>query len=159
MKVPEYFHVNRNIISGTHNLEHVFSGLEKVPVLKKVFKNKLGRVLEKTKVKIIASKFYLWVDKNSGNIFVARRYLRRGKLWTIYLDIIHELVHIKQFHEGKNLYDTRFDYVHMKTEIEAYYITVKEAKRIGICKKQIRSYLKVPWITRTECEKLFEEVC
>ena len=42
------------------------------------------------------------------------------------------------------------------TEIEAYQITVAEAKRIGMTDEQIIEYLKTEWISDEDLHKLSE---
>ena len=101
---------------------------------------------------------YFYIDSKSGNIIASKKYLQQGVKWMIYLDIIHELAHVKQFRAGKNLYDTKYTYANRKTEIAAYLFCCKEAKRIGLNRKQIINYLKVPWISRKECMELAKRV-
>jgi len=66
------------------------------------------------------------------------------------LDIVHELVHVKQHRKGLDLYDRSVSYVDRPTEIEAYAITVREARRIGLTDVAIFEYLSVDWISSEE---------
>jgi hypothetical protein len=68
----------------------------------------------------------------------------------IYLDVIHELVHVRQFKEGEDLYDRRYAYLERPTEIEAYKVAVEEARRIGMSDQEIVDYLRVEWVTEEE---------
>ena len=61
---------------------------------------------------------------------------------------------VRQFRQGADLYDSRFSYVDRPTEIEAYKLTVKEARRLGMSDSEIADYLLVDWITRKERDKL-----
>jgi len=56
--------------------------------------------------------------------------------------------------QGQNLYDEQKAYVDRETEIEAYRITVQEARRIGLGDDAIADYLRVAWITPEEHERL-----
>jgi len=56
--------------------------------------------------------------------------------------------------EGKELFDKKYSYVDRPTEIEAYAEAVKEAKRIGMTRREIIDYLRVEWITEEEFERL-----
>ncbi|GBC75121.1 hypothetical protein HRbin06_00435 [archaeon HR06] len=76
----------------------------------------------------------------------------------LYLDVIHELIHFKQYKEGKNLYDVRFSYVDRLTEIEAYGIVVEEAKRMGLSEEEIKDYLRVEWISEEEFNRLLKHL-
>jgi hypothetical protein len=82
------------------------------------------------------------VSSANGNIRISAHYMKNGDLRDIYLDIIHELVHVKQFMEGKELRDRNFMYVERPTEIEAYRYAVEEAKRLGMDDKEILEYLR-----------------
>ena len=68
--------------------------------------------------------------------------------------IIHELCHVKQQMQGRNLYDRSKAYVDRETEIEAYQVTVREARRIGLNDDAITNYLHVSWITPEEHKRL-----
>ncbi|MGI0079733.1 MAG: hypothetical protein ACRECH_08915, partial [Nitrososphaerales archaeon] len=76
----------------------------------------------------------------------------------IYLDIVHELHHVKQFFDGKELFNDDFEYVDSPVEIEAYKATVMEAKRIGMSEERIRDYLKIEWITDEQHARLVRAV-
>jgi hypothetical protein len=64
------------------------------------------------------------------------------------------LCHVKQHLQGRNLYDERVAYVDRETEIEAYQVTVREARRIGLNDDAISNYLRVAWITPEEHKRL-----
>ena len=81
-----------------------------------------------------------------GNIAVGTYHLRTSPTRTLYLDIVHELFHVKQFMDGKKLFLDEFEYVDSPIEIEAYKVTVEEAKRIGMSNDEIIEYLKVEWV-------------
>ncbi|MBA4424163.1 MAG: hypothetical protein C0390_13875, partial [Syntrophus sp. (in: bacteria)] len=51
-------------------------------------------------------------------------------------------------------YDRSKAYVDRETEIEAYQITVQEARRIGLNDHDISNYLLVAWITPDEHKRL-----
>ncbi|MGQ9515369.1 MAG: hypothetical protein ACUVTL_10060 [Thermoproteota archaeon] len=59
--------------------------------------------------------------------------------WGLYLDIIHELTHVKQFMDGKKLFDWRHKYVEMPTEVEAFRNAVEGARRLGWMTKESAS--------------------
>ena len=80
--------------------------------------------------------------------------MRKSDSRILYLDIIHELVHVRQQREGLDLYDKSYSYVERPTEIEAYEIAVKEAKRLDMTDKEILDYLHVEWITPEEHKRL-----
>jgi hypothetical protein len=56
--------------------------------------------------------------------------------------------------DGKELFESRFDYVDRPTEIEAYLVAVKEARRLGLNDRQISTYLRTEWMTDEEFKRL-----
>lgn len=98
------------------------------------------------------------VNDKDGHLMVSAHYLKNGEPRDIYLDVIHELVHIKQFLEGKELFEDGFEYVDLPTEIEAYKFCIEEAKRLGMSNEEIVEYLSVEWLERDEVERLARNV-
>ena len=98
------------------------------------------------------------VDDKDGHLTVSAYYLKSGSERDIYLDIVHELVHVKQWMQGQKLFDHRFDYVDRPTEVEAYSHAVKEARRLGMNEKQIYNYLRTEWMSEKELAKLAKAV-
>ena len=94
------------------------------------------------------------VNGKTGHLMINSNYLKKGYERDIYLDIIHELNHVRQFKEGKDLFDERYQYVDRPTEIEAYTTTVLEAKRIGMTDLEIQEYLQTEWLTVNDLRKL-----
>lgn len=131
-----------------------FKGFEKVKAVQRVFGEKTEDVLRNLQVEFAGFRGYMGVSDVDGHIIISARYLNNGDLVDIYLDIIHELVHVKQFMEGKKLFDDRYSYVNSPTEIEAYRHTVEEARRLGLDDARICQYLKTEWISESELKKL-----
>ena len=132
-----------------------FKGFDKVEAVKKIFGEETEKVLSVLKVEFFSSKFsYMSVSGEDGHLLVSTYYLSHGNERDIYLDIIHELVHVKQFMDGKELFDDRYAYVDRPTEIEAYEITVSEAKKIGMTNQEIIEYLKTEWMSDDDLSRL-----
>jgi hypothetical protein len=93
-------------------------------------------------------------SNTDGHIMVNARYLNAGDRVDIYLDLIHELVHVKQFMDGKELFDHRYSYVDRPTEIEAYRHAVEEARKIGLSDERICEYLKTEWMSDEDLRRL-----
>lgn len=146
--------INREINEGDRPLKEVFVGFERVGAVKAIFGAKTNDVLEKTRVVLQERKGYLRVDDTNGKILISIVYLKNGDERHLYLDLIHELVHVKQYMEGRELFDKRYSYVDRPTEIEAYSVAVKEAKRIGMSYEEIEDYLKVEWVTDEEFDRM-----
>ena len=114
--------------------------------MRRIFGEKTGDVLAGLTVEVIESRGYLRINDGNGSIMVNSKYLREGQERYIYLDVIHELVHIRQHREGKELWDKNYAYVDRPTEIEAYRVAVEEARRIGLTEAEVVDYLKVEWV-------------
>ena len=131
-----------------------FKGFEKVEAVIQLFGDDTEKILNELKIEFRSRRGYMGVNDQDGHLVINAEYLRNGDAKDIYLDIIHELVHVKQFMEGKKLRDRRFNYVERPTEIEAYRHAVEEAKNIGMTKKQILEYLKTENMSDDDAIKL-----
>ncbi len=132
-----------------------FKGFEKLPVVIEIFGAETEQVLSELKVEFFSSKFgYMGVSDEDGHLIVSAYYLRTGDPTSKYLDVIHELVHVKQYREGKELFDDEFEYHDRPTELDAYRHALKEARRLGMSDPQIFEYLKVDWLDEEEVRKL-----
>jgi hypothetical protein len=150
--------INRDVEVLAYDLTRIFQGFERVRAVRDIFGDKTDEVLNRTKVVLYPRKGYLGVDDERGWILLSEPYLKTADERYLYLDVIHELVHVKQFMDGRDLFDERYSYVDRPTEIEAYSVAVKEARRIGFTDKEIAEYLKVEWITQEELERLLKSM-
>lgn len=145
----------RNVKVKLYRFVDYFKGFENVEAVRKLFGEDVEKVLSQLKVEFFSSRFgYMGVNPDDGHLMVSTYYLKNGAEKEIYLDIIHELCHIKQYMEGKELFDDRFSYVERPTEIEAYRLAVLEARRIGMNDDEIYSYLKTEWINEDDLKRL-----
>ncbi len=147
----------RDVNVPVYRFVDYFKGFEKVEAVKQIFGDETEKVLKELKIEFFSlgrANALLGVNDQKGHLFINADYLKHGDVRDIYLDIIHELVHVKQFKDGKQLRGKRFSYIESPTEIEAYRHTIKEAKRIGMTNEEIYEYLKVDWITDEDAKKL-----
>ncbi|MBN1357433.1 hypothetical protein JW988_01565 [Candidatus Bathyarchaeota archaeon] len=140
--------LNRILRAGasTHMFTDCFKDFDKVAAVRRIFGDKTTEVLSNLKVDFTLFSGYMYVDSSNGHLVVSSRYLKTGDKIDVYLDLIHELFHVKQFMEGRDLFDPRYSYVERPTEIEAYRYAVQEARRLGLTDKRICEYLKTEWI-------------
>jgi hypothetical protein len=150
------FKVNRDLPEGRYRLLEVFSGLEDVEPLGMCVGNPklLTKILKETDVTLSHEDGYMYVNDEEGSLVVGINYLRTADDRYLYLDVIHELVHVKQHLHGKELFDESYSYVDRPTEIEAYQCTVEEGRKIGMTDDAIAEYLYVEWITRNDHARL-----
>ena len=98
------------------------------------------------------------MSDEDGHLVVSTHYLRTGNRRDIYLDIVHELVHVRQFREGKQLFPEGFNYPDAPTEIEAYKVCIAEGRRLGMTDRELFKYLKVEWMDASELRRLARNV-
>ncbi len=137
-----------------HPFNEYFKGFDKIEAVRKVFGEKTDEVLQNLKVEFTWIGGYMWVNFVDGHLTVSSNYLNNGDRIDIYLDVIHELVHVRQFMEGKELFDSDYSYSERPTEIEAYRVAVEEARAMGLSDERICQYLKTEWMNDEDLARL-----
>jgi hypothetical protein len=152
--------INRQLRPGQYRLAEVFADIRAYAVLQAIFADaaEIDWVLANIKVHVVEKPHEMFVDNDDGSITIGLTHLRSTSDEILYLDIIHELCHVKQHLLGRNLYDRSKAYVDRETEIEAYEVTVREARRIGLNDNAIVNYLRVSWITPEEHRRLADRL-
>lgn len=146
--------LKRGVQSGGYKFGELFLGFENVDAVRRVFGPETKAILSELKVEVFPKDGFMGVSDEDGHIFASQTYLNEGDLHSIYLDVVHELVHVKQFMDGRELFDRSYAYVDRPTEIEAYRIAADEGRRIGMSEQEVFEYLKVPWISDEEHARL-----
>ena len=146
--------IARNATVSTHAFTDFFKGFERVEAVRRIFGDETEHVLSNLRVEFFGRRGYMGVSDEDGHLMVSAYYLNCGDYADLYLDVVHELVHVKQFMEGKELFDDHYSYVDRPTEIEAYRHTVEEARRIGLTDEDIVEYLRTEWMTAEDVKKL-----
>ncbi len=144
----------RNVVVATYPFSDYFVGFEKVEAVRRIFGKRTNEVLRNLRVEFSGMKGYMGVSDLDGHLVVSAHYLSVGSEVDIYLDVIHELVHVRQFMDGKRLFDRDFTYVQRPTEIEAYRHTVEEARKLGLQDDEICEYLKTEWMSDEDMRQL-----
>jgi hypothetical protein len=159
MRVPG-FRVRRTAGIGEHKLADVFGGLDGSSALLSVFGSheEMTKTLNHLKLRVEPFDSGLWLDRDTGTICIGFKHLSTAKSGFLYLDVIHVLVHVRQFLEGRELYDQAFEYVERPTELEAYRHTVAEARRVGMGEGEILKYLRMDAADDSELGKLMEKI-
>lgn len=153
--------LNRSLSAGEYQLGQLCSGLQAVAEIRELLHQ---RHLEDsfvlgTKVLVDNTRdFYMYVDDKDRKLVACLSHIQESDPRIVYLDYLHELVHVFQLHDGRNLYDRRFKYVRRSTEIEAYTVAVREGKRMGMDDAELAEYLKVEWISEDEHLELMKAV-
>jgi len=139
-------------------LDH-FKGFENVEAVRAIFGSRTNEALRKLKVEFFSSRWgFMGVSDEDGHLLVSTHYLRTGNRRDIYLDVVHELVHVRQFRAGKELFADGFEYPDLPTEIEAYRTCIAEGRRLGMNDRQLFGYLKVEWMSDRDVRRLARHV-
>jgi hypothetical protein len=152
------YQITRNLGLGRYRITEVVVGLENSVALNTIYGSKLNEVLNTTCVDVVSNPWQIWVNRQTKRITITKGYLSETESGTLYLDFVHEMIHIWQITKGEDVFDRSVSYVDAPTEIEAYRYTVEDAKRIGFSRIDIIDYLKVRWITDEEHSRLVKAV-
>ncbi len=146
-----------HLVAQEASFMEYFKGFEKNAAVQGIFGAQTEEVLKNLKVDFIWFG-YMGVNDSDGHLLVNKRYLAEGAREDIYLDVVHELCHVKQHLDGRDLFDPAYDYVDRPTEVEAYRYAVQEARRIGYTDSDIRLYLKTEMMTTKALDKLIRNI-
>ncbi len=136
-----------------------FKGFEDIEAIRTIFGPRTPSVLRSLRVEYFSVPWgYMGVSDKDGHLIVSTHYLATGKPRDIYLDVVHELVHVRQFAEGKPLFPDGFDYADTPTEIEAYKHCLAEGRRLGMTDRELYEYLKVELMSEKDLRKLARHV-
>ncbi len=144
-----------------------FKGFENVGAVRAVFGDKTESVLRNLKVSFISNRrMYMGIRDDDGNISVGTHHLKNSDLRILYLDIVHELFHIKQHMKDKEYFHkehmkfmgNRSLYYASPIEVPAYKHTVLEAERIGMPYEEITEYLKMGPVSQKVFRKFLKEM-
>jgi hypothetical protein len=160
LALPHYARVNRSLGPGEHALCDVLPGLLKSPALKRIAPKVPSRraLAEKARVLIHGPRGFAFVDVETRRIVISERYYTTGSDLDLYLDLLHELTHLRQLDEGFDLWDERFEYVERPTEVEAYAVAVAEGRRLGMSQDEVQQHLENPWMSEADVERLMTAV-
>ncbi len=138
-----------------YSFTEFFKGFEDVEAVRQTFGPRTRQILDTVKVEFFSSRFgYMGVSDKDGHLIVSAYYLETGNPRDIYLDVVHELVHVKQHRDGRPLFHSRWEYQDRPTEIEAYQVCTAEGRRLGMTDRELIKYLKVPWLDDGEFRRL-----
>ena len=147
--------IRRHAPIRLYPFERYFQGFADAVPVRALFGAHTARILGALKVEFFSPPFgYMGTSDQDGHLIVSSHHLRTSDLRTLYLDVVHELCHVKQFRDGRPLFDRTKKYVDTPTEIEAYAFTVKEGRRIGMTDAELFEYLKVEWVEASDHRRL-----
>jgi hypothetical protein len=133
---------------------------EESPVVKLIETPELsiGPLLDDARIKLKTGEGYCYVEVRIPAIILIEDYYRRASALDLYLDLAHELTHLRQLAEGRNIWDHSTQYVDRPTEIEGYAVAVAEGLRLGMTENQVMQHLSNPWLTDDEVDRLRQNI-
>jgi hypothetical protein len=160
IELPEYARVIRGLPSGEHPYLGLLPLIAESPATGRIGTPAvpLMPLIHSARVRIEQGDHYIWVDDRAPAIILSENYYRRGNSLDLYLDLIHELTHLRQLAEGRNIWDRSLGYVDRPTEIEGYAVAIEEGLRLGMTESAIINHLSNPWMTQAEVLRLRENV-
>ena len=176
--VPTAFRPDARAMPGRHQLLEVFRGLEDTVPFRKYpgDDSRILAIARKTWAEVTPGPGYMYVapprtppeiraagfrmlETKEDVIVVGQSHLRNSPRMYVYLDIIHEFLHILQRKQGRVIWPrASLAYVDRPTEIEAYSFSIAEARRLGVPDSYLRKYLHAPWASRTDNARLLRNV-
>ena len=146
--------ISRNAKVTMYRFLDYFKGFEDIDIVRRLFGEKTDEVIRSINVEFVGRKGYMGVNNADGHLIISAEYLNKGDMIDIYLDVIHELTHVRQHLDGKELFDNHFNYVDRPTEIEAFQNAVEEARRLSLSQERICEYLRTEWMTDDDFSRL-----
>jgi hypothetical protein len=158
--VPPFALLARDLPPGIHPYLKVFPGAAQSPGLVRIEPDPKRReeLLQGALVHLRRGGGFAYVDVETPAIVVAYEYYQTGSDLDLYLDMLHELTHIRQHHEGRDLWDERYAYVDRITEIEGYAVAVEEGRRLGMTDEEVIAHLSNPWMDEEDVSRLQQHV-
>ncbi len=172
---PKGFEIARSIPVGRHPLLEAFPGADRLPIANKVEPDprERERLFRETEIELVDQDMWMYVaprevpkdlrrrwkpvvSADKDCIVVGAPHLRESSALTLYMDIYHELCHVRQRRHGADLWPPGISYVRRWTEIDAYRIVIEDARRLDASDEFLRDYLKVEWIDAGEYRELLQ---
>lgn len=160
IELPPFAIVRRGLAPGPHGYLDLLPGAAASPAMARIAtaEHPIDGLLRSTVVEVSDEDGYCWVDDDVPCIVVTLDYYRSGSDVDLYLDLLHELTHIRQFLDGADLWDRRVAYVDRWTEIEGYAVAVEEGCRLGMSAADVVEHLANPWMSAPDQLRLRDNV-
>jgi hypothetical protein len=160
IELPDYAIVNRTLGCGMHPYRLLLPRFEESPAARRIETPTIpiGSLLDSARVKIKKGEGYLYVDVKIPAITLIEDYYHRANALDLYLDLAHELMHLRQLVEGRNIWDHSLHYVDRPTEIEGFAVAVEEGLRLGMTEEHVIQHLSNPWLSDGEVERLRKNI-
>jgi hypothetical protein len=157
--LPAYARAVRTLSVGLHPYVALLPKVKASPAFVRIAPEGDGeRLLESARVRIDEERGFAYIDTGAPCIVLAHGYYREGSDLDLYLDLLHELTHLRQLRQGLELWDESFAYPDRPTEIEGYAVAVAEGRRLGMSEAEVLVHLSNPWMSEAEVARLLRHV-
>ena len=159
-RLPSFAIVVRDLDTGLHPYLALLPKAVESPAMTRILDHgpAPATFLREVRVRISAERGYAHVDDEAREIVLAEGYYREGSALDLYLDLLHELTHIRQLSQGHDLWNESFAYHDRPTEVEGYAVAVEEGRRLGFTEAAVLEHLKNPWMSRAEVRRLLGHI-
>ena len=159
-RMPAFAAIRRDLPMGTHPYLAVLPGAARSPAMARVEPDPVKRetLLNGSRVRIAMTPDYAHIDDEAGVIVVSWWYYHLGADLHLYLDMLHELTHLRQLRDGADLWDASRTYAQRPTEIEGYCVAVEEGRRLGMSPAEVREHVHNPWMTDADVDGLLAAI-
>ena len=156
VELPAYAQIVRSLPNGEHPYTLLFPIIAESPASRRIESPtvSLPSLLSKARVRIEPGDGYVWIDDEAPAIVLVEEYYRKGDPCDLYLDLLHELTHLRQLTEGQNIWDDSTCYVDRPTEIEGYAVAIEEGRRLGMTEVEVIRHLSNPWMSHQDVLRL-----
>jgi len=160
IRLPDYARLDRTLAAGDHRYVKLLPDVVRSPALERLASDAemRARLVERAQVQIRGGRGYCFVDVEAPCIVVSEWYYQTGADLDLYLDLLHELTHLRQLEEGFDLWDERFEYVDRPTEVEGYAVAIEEGRRLGMTDKDVLHHLSNPWMSSADVDRLLGHI-
>ncbi len=158
--LPSYAQVVRGLGVGVHQYLKLLPRALESPAMVRVVPRgaDAAALVSAARVRVSREPGFAHIDVEAGDIVLAEGYYVGGSPVDLYLDLLHELTHLRQLAEGFDLWDENFSYPNRPTEIEAYAVAVEEGLRLGMTGAEIMVHLSNPWMSAADVQSLHSNV-
>jgi hypothetical protein len=158
--LPGFARITRSLPNGEYPFVRILPWVEESPAARRIecAMIPIRSLLKTARVRIEPGDGYVWVDDEAPAIVLVEKYYRLGNERDLYLDLLHELTHLRQLASGQDLWDESYRYVDRPTEIEGYAVAVEEGLRLGMSESEIIQHLSNPWMSVKDVLILRENV-
>jgi hypothetical protein len=160
VELPDFARIVKTLSPGEYPYLALLPRVLESPAVRRIESptTPIDHLLEIARVRIEPGDGYVWVDDEVPAVILVERYYQRGDPRDLYLDLLHELTHLRQLAEGHSLWNESFSYVDRPTEIEGYAVAIEEGRRLGMTESELLRHLANPWMTRSDVRRLRENV-